>query len=260
VRRASSTVRVLVSVGAAVALAGGAVIGLAGPASAGGSELEMDVHVTGPVPAGTQFTLQWSCPGNQGGDGAGPGTFQFDSTGSPETGNTISITDATTCTVTETVTGGAASVTTVCSVSGPDGGVSCNPDQSVTYAASGRFANGIVTVTNAFLAPLTVSPPSGSPGQQFTVSGSDCTQAAFGGDDTGGSVQATAGFTPPLTMSTTAADSTGDWSVTFTVPAGAASGPVAIGATCSDPAEYAASSFTVLPAATPLVASPTFTG
>ena len=68
-----------------------------------------------------------------------------------------------------------------------------------------------------------VTPSTGAtPGQQITVSGSTCTKDLFGGDiATGGSVDVTANFVPPVTVHTTAAGTTGDWSVQLTVPADA---------------------------------------
>ena len=65
----------------------------------------------------------------------------------------------TTCTATETVTGGAASVTSSCAVgSGGPTEVSCETDSSVFYGPDASGGAATVTVTNAFPAAAVVTP------------------------------------------------------------------------------------------------------
>jgi len=91
---------------------------------------------------------------------------------------------------------------------------------------------------------LSVNPPSGTPGSEFTVSGTGCfvemestSDAAAQQDQQaqngvmGPLVEVTVGFPTPLEMSTHA-DGEGAWSVTFTVPAGTPPGPYTITAEC----------------------------
>ena len=255
-RRIIST---MTAIGAVVVLAAGVLVGLAGPASAGIVEnLQIDKVVVGPVPAGTTFTIDYSCTGGA------TGSFTYNSSGSPTGENTLSAIDQGTCTVSEPNPEGAVNVSFSCSATVISPIITCGGDGKSVVFGEGAEGSATITVRDAYLPPLTVSPPQGFPGQPFTVSSTGCTDAVFGGSaSVGGPVQVTAGFTPPLMGSTTAAGTTGAWSVPFTVPAGASSGPVPISATCSDsadPASYASSSFTVLAAATPLVATPSFTG
>jgi hypothetical protein len=248
--------RRVVAAGAVVTLAAGAVVALASPAFAGEVSLVIDVTVVGPVPAGATFTVHYSCttPGSPSGD------FMYHSDGTPFTENGIGVGGNGTCTVTETMSSNAANVAFTCVPNGTAKTCGAGGD-TVTFGLGTSTGPATLTVFNAYLPNLTVSPQQGFPGQQFTVSSTGCTNAVFGGSSgTGGPVQVTAGFTPPIVMNTTAAATTGAWSVPFTIPAGASSGPVAISATCSDPVAYASSSFTVLAAATPLVAAPAFTG
>jgi hypothetical protein len=177
--------KVIVVAVAAVALvlmgalsAGAGVVGTAAP-------LHVRKVVVGPVPPGTQFVETVACEGNQGEPiiFAGPGQpsassvqFVFDSQGNPVgTGDTVTFTDPGSCTVTETQTGGAASVSYQCEGTlplGPPG-----PD-----AASGGFRpQGTVNpATPATTAPPEVCETSGpqsdpitvniiSPGQEATV-------------------------------------------------------------------------------------------
>jgi hypothetical protein len=253
-RSSRAALRVLVALLAGAALAAGALVS---PAAAGGDNLAFGVNVVGPVPAGTTFTVAWSCPSNNAGNQSG--TFDFDSTGAPISGSGVTVNNTGSCSATETQQGNAATVTSACSVSGS--GASCTDNHTVQWTNLGLNPNGNVTFTDGYLPGLTVAPPSGAPGQQFTVSSTGCTKALFGGSaSTGGPVQVTAGFSPPIVMNTTAAGTTGAWSVPFTVPANAGGGAVPISATCNDPAQYAGAAFTVISAATPIVASPAFTG
>jgi hypothetical protein len=100
--------------------------------------------VDGPVPPGTEFTIEATCS-----DG-----FQFDVTEvfvySP-TGGTQTIggiPGESTCTATETDDGGAVTVTYACAldVQGTFGG--CDGDQGASFGGAGNVAT--VTVTNTF--------------------------------------------------------------------------------------------------------------
>ena len=216
---------------------------------------EIEVNVVGPVPAGTTFTVDVTCPGNT----PSSASFTFDSTGTPTPSNIVNITNfPTTCTATESQTGGAATVTSACSDTGV---AACTNDHTASFATSGPGV-GTITFTDGYLPPLTVTPPTGSPGQSFTVSSTGCTKALFGGSaGTGSTVQVTAAFTPPIVMNVESAPTTGAWSTAFTVPANASGGPIPVSATCADPAPYpSGTSFTVLAAAAAVIANPAFTG
>ena len=239
--------RVFLAAVASVALAAGVLVSTA---SAGGNVFGVTVSVVGPVPSGTTFTVDISCSGVF----SASGQFTFDSTGAPTGTPFFSILGVpTVCSATQSQTGGAATVTSTCTGAI---NVSCLDDHTASFATFGN-GNGIIHFTDGFVPPVSVVPASGAPGQQFTVSGTGCTKALFGGSaGNGGPVTVTAGFAPPIVMNTTAAGTTGAWSVTFTVPAAAANGPVSISAVCDDPAPYPAASFTVVGAATAIVPIP----
>jgi len=132
------------------------------------------------------------------------------------------------------------------------------------------------------LPPLQLSAVAGPVGSTFTVSGTGCTIDIFplGDPAPGQVVSVTVGFSPtPVTMTTTAADGTGAWTLTFTVPAGTPPGPYPVTATCSIQAEngdnavaevvafqtpgiaYPAATYTVTTVPVPVVVAPrTLTG
>jgi hypothetical protein len=73
--------------------------------------------VVGPVPAGTQFVETVSCDGDiirPGGPGSSSRQLTFDAQGNPATSSSLEFVDDGQCTVTETQTGGAASVVYEC--------------------------------------------------------------------------------------------------------------------------------------------------
>ena len=111
--------------------------------------------------------------------------------------------------------------------------------------------------TVAALPPLTLTDHA-TPGQPVTVSGTSCTKAVFGGSaGTGGTIQVTIGFSPPLVLPATAAGTTGAWSVHVTVPPGTPAGVYPVTATCNDPVAYPAAALTIgTPAATAAPATP----
>jgi hypothetical protein len=110
----------------AVLVSGSSAGVLAGPAA----PLTIVKTVSGPVPAGTTFTVNLHCPdGNidTGLDGAGAAaitatdaTVTFDAAGQPTSPDIIGFDDQGTCTVTETASGGAASVTYSCTGTIPE--------------------------------------------------------------------------------------------------------------------------------------------
>jgi len=237
---------------AAVALVGGVLVAMSGVSVAGGNmHVEVDKVVVGTAPAGTTFTVHYSCTG-----GGPSGDLTFDATGAAVPPSSNFFNDGSlhsTCTISETGTGGAANVTIQCVA---DSNATCAASgNQVTFTSPSDISSDVTfTVTNAntsALSPLTVAPSPATPGQQVTVSGTGCTKALFGGPaTTGGGVQATIGFPTPVTQSTTAAGTTGAWSVQFTVPPGT-NGPYPVNATCEDPVAYASATLTVAAAATP---------
>lgn len=89
------------------------------PAGAGdgaAAPLHIRKVVVGPVPAGTQFVVTVTCdPPTITPGGVSSQQFVFDAQGNPVgTGDTVTFEGPTSCTVTETQTGGAASVTYEC--------------------------------------------------------------------------------------------------------------------------------------------------
>ena len=120
--------------------------------------------VTGVVPAGTTFTVSIGCVA-----GADPLTpiVVFDAQGNPTTANTIPVTVGSTCTATETVTGGAQSVSYSCAVVGTPGSTpadtTCSTNQqTVNFGPStAGVVDATITVTNTFPPPpepVVVSP------------------------------------------------------------------------------------------------------
>ena len=99
-----------------VAVASFASVGLAVSAGAGemapgpAAPLTITKIVSGPVPTGTTFTVTVTCDSpiiNDGGVGTSSAVVTFDAAGAPTSNNVIGFGDPGTCTVTETVTGGA---------------------------------------------------------------------------------------------------------------------------------------------------------
>jgi len=144
--------RRLFGVVAAIALASGAMFALVGPASAQvTSTLTILKNVSGVVPSGTVFAVQVSCtsaPSSQ--------TVWFDetghasdSTGHQISGNVIDVGATNTCTVSETYSGGASSITYACAEGSDSPDTNCTQDNQVEYTgASGNSAT--ITVTNTF--------------------------------------------------------------------------------------------------------------
>jgi len=130
--------------------------------------------VTGPVPPGTTFTVSVQCVT----DDNGPVVITFDAQGNPTSVNSTFTVPTTpvTCTATETVTGGAQSVSYTCAVASgvvstpgaSEGAASlappttCHTQQSVSF---GPLNSATITVTNAFPPP---PPPPVVVSPQFT--------------------------------------------------------------------------------------------
>lgn len=148
------------------------------------------------MPAGTQFVVTIACDGPIIFTGNGPvssAQFVFDAQGNPVGPDTVTFNDAGTCTVTETQTGGAASVTYECegtcegtalpSVGGRFGPRAAGPPLPEVCETSGLQGDPItvniesprqqatVTVTDTFEAAPAPAPPAAPPveaGPRFT--------------------------------------------------------------------------------------------
>jgi hypothetical protein len=134
--------------------------------------------VTGVVPPGTTFTVSVQCRTTNAVSTTattapvhaamiGPVVITFDSQGDPTSGNstfTIVQLDLT-CTATETVTGGAQSVSYTCAVGSGSNDTTCPTQQSVTFGPDASGASATITVTNAFPPP---PPPPVVVSPQFT--------------------------------------------------------------------------------------------
>ncbi|HEV8208128.1 MAG TPA: DUF5979 domain-containing protein [Acidimicrobiia bacterium] len=140
--------------------------------------------VIGPVPAGTQFVETVSCDGEiirPGGPGSSSGQRTYDAQGNPVTNGDFEFIDNGQCTVTETQTGGAASVTYECEgtvpppmmlegsgrssprVAGPAPPQPCQTSgpqsDPITVNIVGKDEEVTVTVTNTFVNPGTAAAP-----------------------------------------------------------------------------------------------------
>lgn len=165
------------------------------------------------------------------------------------------------CTVTETVTGGAASASYACAftpglgpadVSQQNGTAGCSGSPSgpsvVTFASfcpssadCGQGSSALVTITNQFPA-ITVGPTASVPGGTVTISGTECNLDAVvptvdvNPAAVGGIVTGTVAFTPPVAFGPITAAANGSWSTQIVVPAGTPPGSYAVNATCAQPA------------------------
>jgi hypothetical protein len=232
----------------ALALAATAVGVLAGPVSSGVSGFFTVRKIfVGTAPAGTTFTVDGVCTT----DGHHQ-TLTFDANGNT-TNNQVAISsNDQTCSATETGLGGAGNVAYNCAANAPVTCVSPTGNQLTIGATVPPTSFGMITIINTFLPPLTVAPSPALPGQVVTISGTDCTKEVFGGSQgTGGPVSVTVGFPTPVTVPTTAAGTTGSWSVQVTVPAGTPAASYPVTATCSDPVPYPAATLGVAIATTP---------
>jgi Domain of unknown function (DUF5979) len=147
---------------AALVLVTGTVVALAAPAFAGGNmHVEVNLVVVGTAPAGTTFTVHYDCsPGGLTGD------LSFDAAGNPAPANSNFFNDGTlnsTCTLTETANGGAASVGFQCVDDGVNATCASPTSNQVTFDSPTNLSNNVTfTITNTFVeaAPVIEGTPS----------------------------------------------------------------------------------------------------
>jgi hypothetical protein len=142
-----------------VALAAGMLIALGAPASAG-ENMHVDVNkvVVGTAPPGTTFTVHFACT-----DGGPSGDLTFNAAGNPVPASSNFFNDGvvtTSCTITETGTGGATSVTYACQDDGVN--ATCDPaGNAVKFDSPTNNSNNVTfTVTNTYggATPTTTAP------------------------------------------------------------------------------------------------------
>lgn len=152
----------------AVGLVAIAILALGAPASAG-ENMHVEVHkvVVGTAPPGTTFTVHYDCS-----DGGPDGDLTFDAAGNPVPANSNFFNDGilgTTCTITETATGGATNVTYACQDDGVNASCSASGD-SVTFDSPTNLSNNVdFTVTNTFGEPTPPSTGAPTPGAEPAI-------------------------------------------------------------------------------------------
>ncbi len=139
-------------------------------AAPGTSEFEILKTVNGAPPAGTLFEVTLACDGVTvfpgGENGQAQAVVRFDATGTPQDPSAFRFEGEGTCTVDETQTGGATSVTYECALTAGDPGIPppCTPSgpqaSPVTLNVTTPRSSSSVTVTNTFERP---SPPVAAP-------------------------------------------------------------------------------------------------
>jgi hypothetical protein len=144
----------------AIGLVAVTVAALAAPASAG-QNLNVQVRkvVVGNAPPGTTFTVHYACSG-----GGPSGDLSFDATGDavPANDNFFNASvPGTTCTITETGTGGATTVAYACEDDGIN--ASCAPSgNEATFDSPDQTSTSVTfTVTNTFAEPTPGTTPAG---------------------------------------------------------------------------------------------------
>lgn len=155
---------------ATAALVACTLLALGAPASAGENlHVEVNKVVVGSAPAGTTFTVHYACT-----DGGPSGDLTFDATGDPVPANDNFFNanvPGTTCTITETATGGATTVAYACEDDGVN--ATCAPSgNEATFDSPDRTSNNVTfTVTNTFAepAPGTAAPVAAAPGPAAAV-------------------------------------------------------------------------------------------
>jgi Domain of unknown function (DUF5979) len=155
---------------AAFGIAALVVAALAAPASAGQNmHVEVNKVVVGTVPPGTTFTMHYAC------DNGGPeGDLTFDATGNPVPANSNFFNDGvlgSTCTITETGTGGATSVAYACEDDGVNASCAASGNE-ITFDSPTNTSNNVdFTVTNTFAEPTpgTTAPATATPGATAVV-------------------------------------------------------------------------------------------
>jgi hypothetical protein len=149
---------------ATAALVACTLFALGAPASAGENlHVEVNKIVVGSAPAGTTFTVHYACT-----DGGPSGDLTFDATGNPVPANDNFFNanvPGTTCTITETATGGATTVAYACEDDGVN--ATCAPSgNEATFDSPDQTSNNVTfTVTNTFAepAPGTAAPAPAAP-------------------------------------------------------------------------------------------------
>jgi hypothetical protein len=230
-----------------VVLASALSVALAPSTSAGIGSVSVTIHkaIVGSPPAGTEFTITRSCTGTV------DTVLTFDEEGAPQEDPHVNLTPGPRhCTIVENTSGGASGFKYACTATGSAN--SCDADHKGANWTGGTIATQDLTVVNTFFVKPTVTPASTVPGGLVTVTGSLCTLKVDTGNDaslaTGAPVTVTIGLPTPIVLTTTGAPTTGNWSVSFTVPAGV-SGPFPVTAECGDPIPYPNAAFTVVGAA-----------
>ena len=137
---------------AGIAVVAATVLAVATPASAGENmHLEVNKVVVGTAPPGTTFTVHFDCT-----DGGPDGDLTFNATGDPVPADSNFFNDGflgTTCTITETATGGATSVTYSCQDDGVNASCAASGNE-VTFDSPTNLSNQVdFTVTNTFGEP-----------------------------------------------------------------------------------------------------------
>ncbi|MDQ6852869.1 MAG: DUF5979 domain-containing protein [Actinomycetota bacterium] len=158
-------------------VAAAVVVALGAPASAGENmHVEVNKVVVGNAPPGTTFTIHYACT-----DGGPSGDLSFDATGKPVPANSNFFNDGflgSTCTVTETATGGATDVAYACKDDSVN--ASCGSSgNEVTFDSPTNLSNTVTfTITNSFVAPAPA--PDAAPSAPSTPSASEPAAAVAG--------------------------------------------------------------------------------
>jgi Domain of unknown function (DUF5979) len=155
---------------AALGLVACTLFALGTPASAGmNMHVEVNKVVVGTPPPGAMFTVHYAC--NNGGP---EGDLTFDAGGSPVPANENFFNDGvlgSTCTITETSTGGASSVAYACEDDGVNASCSASGNE-VTFDSPTNNSNTVTfTVTNTFTdpTPATTAPATTPPAAEAAV-------------------------------------------------------------------------------------------
>lgn len=142
------------------------VAGFATRAAPGTAEFEILKTVRGAPPTGTQFAVTLACDGvTIVPPGQSQVVLRFDAAGTPQDPSAVRFEGEGTCTVTETGTGGATSVTYECAITAGKPGMPapCTPrgpqTSPVTLNVTTPRAASSVTVTNSFEQPPVAAPP-----------------------------------------------------------------------------------------------------
>jgi hypothetical protein len=162
---------------AVLAVTVGVLVALGAPASAGQNmNVQVNKVVVGTAPPGTTFTVHYSCT-----DGGPSGDLSFDATGKPVPASSNFFNDGflgSTCTLTETATGGATSVTFSCQDDGVNASCASSGNE-VTFDSPTNLSNTVIfTVTNSFVAPAPA--PDAAPSAPSTPSAAEPAAAVAG--------------------------------------------------------------------------------